>query len=383
MHRSALFSGLAIFAVLAESGAQPGPRLTREDGKWVRVFYGNAPAASRLRVNTNGPVTIEGGVSKEFTYTVKVSVAARTAAEAQRVFERYAVKHEQQGQWMVFTAPGGAATPIVTLKGPKLLAVSISTSAGAIEARNIEGSLEVDSGAGELFADKVRGQSRLVTGAGDITVGEVGGNLHCSTGGGRIDVRSVRGPAVLETNGGDIVAVDAGSSVHAETGGGGVRIGTAGGAVTAISGGGEIVVGKAGGIVTLKNMAGPVQVGAAAGVRCESVSGGIRLNQITGPMRVSTSMGSIMASLLAIRGGDSLLATGSGDITVLIPSNVGVTVQAQNQLADSLRRIVSDFREVKIGRQGTRLIAEGPVNGGGPLLQISGMGGTIYLKRQP
>jgi hypothetical protein len=47
-----------------------------------------------------------------------------------------------------------------------------------------------------------------------------------------------------------------------------------------------------------------------------------------------------------------------------------------------MRRIISDFREIKIGRQGTRLVAEGSVNGGGPLLQISGMGGTIFLKRQ-
>ena len=85
MRRSALFSGLAFFTVLAEIGAQPGagqqgPRLTRENGKWVQVIYGNVPPASRLRINTNGPVNIEAGVSREFIYTVKVSVAARTAA---------------------------------------------------------------------------------------------------------------------------------------------------------------------------------------------------------------------------------------------------------------------------------------------------------------
>src|SRR5262245_16701335 len=152
MRRSALFSGLAFFTVLAEIGAQPsagqqGPRLTRENGKWVQVIYGNVPAASRLRINTNGPVNIEAGVSREFVYTVRVSVAARTAVEAQRVLQRYAVRTERQGQWMVFSAPGGAATPVVTIKAPKLMAVAISTSAGAIEARNIDGSLDVDSGA--------------------------------------------------------------------------------------------------------------------------------------------------------------------------------------------------------------------------------------------
>ena len=60
-------------------------------------------------------------------------------------------------------------------------------------------------------------------------------------------------------------------------------------------------------------------------------------------MRVSTAMGSIMASLLAGKLADSFLATGNGDITVYIPSNVGVTIRAQNEMADSTRRIAVDF----------------------------------------
>src|SRR5688572_16731734 len=112
--RPILLCALVIFAFLSFGGAQPAPRLTRENGKWVQIFYGNAPAASRLRVNTHGAVNLEGGVSREFTYTVKVAVSARTEAEARRVFQRYTVRTEQQGQWMVFTAPGGAAMPVVS-----------------------------------------------------------------------------------------------------------------------------------------------------------------------------------------------------------------------------------------------------------------------------
>jgi hypothetical protein len=99
-------------------------------------------------------------------------------------------------------------------------------------------------------------------------------------------------------------------------------------------------------------------------------------------MRVSTSMGNIMASLVGSHLNDSYLATGSGDITVVIPSNVGVMIQAQNSMADTLRRIVSEFPAVQARRQGTRVVADGAINGGGPLLQISGTGGTIFIKRQ-
>ena len=95
-----------------------------------------------------------------------------------------------------------------------------------------------------------------------------------------------------------------------------------------------------------------------------------------------SASGSISASLLGSRIAESYLATGNGDITVSIPSNVGVTIQAQNALADTLRRIISDFAAIQPRRQGTRVVAEGAVNGGGPLLQISGTGGTIFIKKQ-
>ncbi len=364
-------------------GAYAQAPVTCSKGQCVRVFQGSAPASSRLRINAHGPVVLQGGVSDNLAYTVKVTVRGRTEAAARRMLENYRLGIESQDGWTVLTAPGGAAMSAMTVRTPKLASAVIATSDGAVQATGVDGGVDIDSGAGELTADRIGGDCKLVTGAGDVNVGQVGGGLRCSTGGGRISVRSVRGQAILQTQGGDIVANEAGGAVSAETGGGGIHIGSAGGAVTAISGGGQILVEKAGGVVTLRNLAGPVQVGAAAGVRCETVSGGVRVARITGPMRVSTTMGSIVASLLGGRFGDSFLATANGDITVLIPSNLGVTIQAQNSMADTLRRIVSDFPAVPVRRQGTRIIAEGSLNGGGPLLQISGMGGTIFIKRQP
>jgi len=76
------------------------------------------------------------------------------------------------------------------------------------------------------------------------------------------------------------------------------------------------------------------------------------------------------------------LATGSGDITVSIPSNVSVTIPAESDMADAPRRIVSEFPQVPVRRQGTRLVAQGAVNGGGPVLRISAAIGTIFIRRQ-
>src|SRR5581483_11491387 len=276
-------SGLSSFPVYAMVAVVAAPaaaqqQLTCRNGRCERVIYGTAPAAVRLKVSAHGPVTLEGGVSRDLSYVIRVTVDARSEAEARRVLQQYTARIDRQGQWTVLTAPGGPVITSVSVKAPRLSAASVITSDGKVSASGIDGPLDVDTKGGEVVIDRIQGEARLVSGGGDIQVGQVGGSLHCATGAGKISVRQVGGEATLETAGGDIFAQIAGGAVHAQTGGGGVHIGTAGGPVTAVSGGGEIVVEKANGVVTLRNMAGPVNVGSAAGgVRCDSGSGGIRL----------------------------------------------------------------------------------------------------------
>ncbi len=383
MLRSELFSAAAAIALLLPAGSgQPQQTLRREGDGWVRTYAGSMPHAFKLRVNGHGPVIVEAGVSKDITYTVKLNVPARTAAEAAGMLKQYPVHVTSVGEWVILTTPSGRVISTVSVQAPQLNAVEVSTTEGSVEARGIDGTLQVDSAAGELTADHIKGQCRLVTGGGAVKVGTVEGPLQCRTGAGAITVKVARGETSLVTQGGDITASQIGGPLNAQTGGGGIRVGTVGGAVTASTGGGEIVVDKANGVVTAHNMAGPVQVGAAGGVHCESGTGGIRLSNISGSMKVSTAMGSIFANLFGSKLADSSLATGSGDVTVLIPANLRVTIKAENDQADTMRRIVSDFPAIGVHMRGTRLVAEGPLNGGGPLLQISGTGGTIYLKRQ-
>ena len=381
MRRSGLFSARLALALLPLLACAQ-PELTRQGDLWVRTFSGAAPAAPRLRVNAHGPVTLVGGVSLNLSYQVKVSVRTRTAAEARRILDRYAVRLAPQGDWLVLTTPGGPFLAALSVKAPRLAAAAVSTSDGAVDVRGVDGPLNVDSGGGELMVDHVRGDCKLFTRGGDVRVGQVDGSLECISGAGRITVGTVRGQAVLTSGGGDIDATEVGGPVRAQTRAGGIHIAKAGGAVTATTGGGRIVVDSANGVVFTRNAAGPVEVGAAAGVESESGAGGVRLGNILGSMTVSTMMGSILANFLGGKPADSLLATGDGDITVLIPSNVGVTIRAQSEMADTVRRIVSEFPGIPVRRQGAQIVAEGPVNGGGPLLRISATQGTIFIKRQ-
>ena len=381
LSRSGWLAATLMAVALGAASAQP---LVREGNRWVQTVSGTGPASARLRVTCQGPVHLEAGGGNELSYTARLSVMARTEAEARRILAQVAVRAVPAGEWSTLIVGGGPVTVDLSVQAPRLSAADIATSEGNVEANGVDGTLTINSGAGDVKCDRIRDAVRLTTGGGDIQVGEVSGSLRGATGGGRITVRNVRGDAVLETAGGDIEVTSAGGSVRADSAGGAVRVNTAGGSVTASTGGGPIVIGKAGGIVITRNMAGPVQVGAAPGVRSESGTGAIHLTNIAGSMRVSTAVGSIMASLLGSSPlADSFLATGNGDITVMIPSNLRVTIRAENDMADSPRRIVCDFPDVPVRMRGMQVVAEGPINGGGPLLRITGMGGTIFIKRQP
>ncbi len=381
MRRSALSSTAALLALLPLAGAGQEP-LEREPGGWALTYRGSLPAARTLRIDGHGPVTLEGGTAPTFVYTVRLSVAARSEAEARSLLARAPLAVRRGGS-VVIMAPGDPVRARIEVKAPALSLARIVDSDGAIYAAGIEGELLVESRSGEVTVDRIGGPCTVTTGGGDLRIGEVHGRLRCLTGGGRITVQAARKEAALETFGGDIVVGEVGGGVRAQTAAGNIRVHAAGGPVTAITGGGEVAIEKAGGTVTVRNLAGPVQLGAAqGGFECQSASGGIRLSSVTGPMRVSTSLGSIVADLAGAHLADSFLATTGGDITVLIPSNLGVTIHAENRMADTLRRIVSDFSAIPVTRVGSRVVAQGAANGGGPLLRISGAGGTIFIKRR-
>jgi hypothetical protein len=134
------------------------------------------------------------------------------------------------------------------------------------------------------------------------------------------------------------------------------------------------------------NSAGSIQIGTAQGVRCESTGGSIRLKGSGGTLRAVTDIGSILAELLpGLSIQDSILSTGAGDITVYIPSNLALRIKALNE-SGRADRIISEFAEIPVKQPGgtNRLgtIAEGALNGGGPLLTLTSSEGTIYLRRQ-
>ena len=382
-----------MIALAAAIGAgQDASSITRDGRFWVYTVTGPLPvtAGQRFLLETTGNVVLRGETSKSPSYTLKLRVQARDPREAEQLFHQLMLRHLNQNGWvsLVVTPPRRITeAPELTISVPRGLAESrIETRGGNLQASGLDGDIEAHALGGRIAVDGVRGRAEVRTGGGDIQVGTVNGPVRCYSGGGVIRVQNAGSECWLETAGGEIFLHKADGPVHASTAGGNIRVERAAGAVFAKTAGGLIEVQQADGLVTAQSSGGAIQVSAADGVRCDSAGGAIRLRNVAGALEASTTAGSILAELAGrSRIQDSNLNANAGDVTVLISSNLAVTVSARNQ-SGGAGRIISDFPEIRVKPSAAMgpgpAVAEGALNGGGPLLKINVVGGTIYLRKQ-
>jgi len=362
-------------------------RLTRDGGWWVQTVTGNETLApnGRLRVSTSGRVSVKGGTEANVSYQFTKRAKARTEAEARKLLGQFVIQSVRRGDLTnleVVHASGHGPTELQISVPKEIRDIIIETRGGAVEAVDLNGTLMTHTGGGRIRLDRIGGPVVAKTAGGDIQLGTINSGVRCISAGGSIRAERIGGEARFETAGGDIIVREVAGKVYAATAGGGINIGNAASTVSVNTAGGQIQIGSAKGMVVAESLGGPIQIGAAPAVRCETGGGAINLSNISGVLRASTVVGNIVASVRAASTGEeSYLATGAGDITVFLPSNLGVTIQAQSQSNSGTRRIVSDFPGMNIRREGTMTVAEGTLNGGGPLIRLSGTGGTIYIKR--
>ncbi len=372
-------------ALLAQQKSGP----TREGSYWVDIVAGSAPVSEALRVSTRGAVTVEGGSREDtLTYSLRRRARAGSEASARSMLDQIAVKTFQQGEWTVLEVSvpeASRASADLTLQVPRRLReTALGTGGGAIRAFDLDGTLRAETRGGSIDVDRVLGAVTARTGGGAVRFGKIGGRVECFTGGGAISAESLGGEADLNTGGGSIVVREGKALVRAKTVGGSIRVEHAAQGVQVGAGAGLIDVVEAGGPVVAETGAGSIKIRSSSNVQCKSGAGAIQFQAVSGALRAATNAGSILADLTgAGRLLDSALSTTMGDITVLIPSNVSVTVEAVNSTPGG-HRIVSDFAEIqpRLEEGNTRSAAEGAIHGGGPVLRLTASGGTIYLRRQ-
>jgi len=387
---AALGGFLAALAAAAPAHAQAEARIQRDGAAWVETVTGSIPIgdASRLRIITRGDVNLRGAATSQIQYEYQKRVRARDLNEAKRLLATQEIRLWRQGDWAQVTLhePGWSLiSGTIHVRVPmKLRQAVVETRTGNLDLAGLEAEVLAETGGGLVQADQMRGSLVVRTGGGRIRTGRIDGSLRAITGGGTIRVLHAGAEAWLETGGGDIVVEESMGPLQLSTGAGNIQVTRAASTVSARTLGGLIKVMEAGGHVSAESAGGGIQVGSARSVVCESMAGGIRLIGVSGELNVSTARGDVVAEFLKDRRlKDSALSTRSGDITVVIPSNLAVTVRALNESMIKLGAIVSEFPEIRMESSAPELAtAAGNLNGGGPLLKIAARNGTIYLRRQ-
>jgi hypothetical protein len=371
-------------------------RIYREGATWVQEITGSLPAPREVRVVTEaGSVKVHGAAQPNLTYILRKRVRAGSEEEARKLFSSFNVKAWSSGDLADFrgqfdTSYGRRQAAVdFDISTPRgTAAVNAKTGGGSLGVNNISGTVAVETGGGSIQLDEVGGPATASSGGGTIELGNMGGDVSVETGGGAIRIKSAGGSVAASSGGGSIEVISARRAVSVETGGGSIRVQKCGAELKMESGGGSLEVGEAGGAVTANTGGGSIRVVSAQGkVSAGSGGGSIHLTGLTRGVQVETGAGGIIvefASGAALT--DSALETSSGDVTVYLPSNVGVTIRGAIE-SGSKNSVRSDFGELRVVSESDQqwgpheVLVEGKLNGGGPVLKIRTTTGNIVLLR--
>ncbi len=262
------------------------------------------------------------------------------------MIDRFPVTSGRQGSTAILQVAYGPFATNLEITVPRgLESLSVETLGGDVDVSDLSGAVVAEASGGKINVGHIGGNIDVRAAGGAIVLGVIGGNARCLSGGGAISAMEIHGDSLLETGGGDI---------HLRKAGGAVRASTAGGRI-------EVVEAK--GTVQAHTFGGSIEIGSAKGVHCESASGSIVAQFLPGIL-------------------DSFLSTGSGDITVWIPSNLRVSIRAQNEGSGNVGTVISEFPGLRVMPAGAAVMADLLINGGGPIVQLAGNGGRIYIKKR-
>jgi DUF4097 and DUF4098 domain-containing protein YvlB len=385
----------AVLILTASLAVTQESRVSREGGSWAQETTGSLAAVKILRVKVDmGTVVVKGGQQQGINYVVHTRFGNSTEQEARRQFDQYKVSAYVKGDtaWIVGDWQGGRhprhfSGDFSVMVPRDMSLVKLETDGGNVEATGIAGRVEAESGGGSMHLDDIGGGVNAETGGGSIEVGTVNGELGLHTGGGSIEVRQANGKVVAETGGGSIEIQSCAQGAVIETGGSSITVRHCNGKVKASTGGGSIDLSDVGGPAEIETGGGSIRLTSAKGhVHAETGGGGIELYGVPSAS-AETGAGGITVKLVNTGGErhDSDLETAAGDITVYIASDVAINVRASVDMGNG-HQITSDFQDIHVSSEGgpygpKTLMAEGRLNGGGPLLKVHTSTGDICIKK--
>ena len=267
-----------------------------------------------------------------------------------------------------FTLDIGTGGGDVTVQGDLEGLLEVSTSGGDIDFNDVQGEVRVTTHGGDVDGGDVSGDSEVRSHGGDISLGNVGGKLDVTTHGGDIELREVGGDLRAKTLGGDIDATRVGGLADLTTQGGDINLDS----VAA-----EATLRTAGGDISMRTAEGPVTA--------QTAGGDVEFRLVRGWINAVTAGGDIEVELIPAGSQGSTLESRGGDVTLILPADARVTVEARVRIRGFWKGkkddygIESDFATSQYDERETEITGTYQINGGGPVVQIETVNGMIRL----
>ena len=316
--RAALAAGLAALAIAGESPAQTETirlsgssvavynlagtvSIAAGSGSDVTVMVRRAgPDAERLELRT-GTIDVRRGDWDEMETLRIVYPADRVHYDGMQGTTQLRVRDDgtfwggrwngREGRRVEISNRGGGfeASADLEISVPRGKRILVALAVGAIDARNVDGDLYLDTGSGDINVGGASGILNLDTGSGNVAVDGAEGDVSVDTGSGNVEARAIRGPTlIIDTGSGDVTVANAEvREIGVDTGSGNVTLlGLQTDRVGVDTGSGD---------VTVETAAGSASIG------------------------VDTGSGDVTVSVPADYAGDVRLETNSGRMTTELP----------------------------------------------------------------
>lgn len=213
---TAVVIGLAVLAGMSEG--QSGER------KFEKKF--SVTSGGILSVTTEvGSIVVTGGAAGEVVVVAEMEGRDRDMKEFEVTAEKTAKGVDVAGRFMKERRWFWNSRDLevhFSIQVPHEYGVTLTTSGGSIDIRNIKGDAKGGTSGGSLSVADVEGDVRLNTSGGSVKVERGKGLLLLQTSGGSIKVTTHEGDVDAQTSGGSIKIVDVEGKVQAETSGGGI-----------------------------------------------------------------------------------------------------------------------------------------------------------------
>ena len=226
--------------------------------------------------------------------------------------------------------PEAAGIPVVAQTGNGDISAGnvrqvtrLKTGKGDVAAAHTSGSLTIESGKGDVAVSDIGGALEINTGAGDVAVNEVRGGLKVHTGRGDVAIKSITGALDVKTGSGDVVVNNWAQG----------RSGNGAADTSSIhSGSGDVVIKNAqAAALSLRTGRGD-----CIAARCDIAD--LEMRTGSGDLKLDGDPG----------GGRWQVNTGKGDISLALPGNAGVRVQAVTRHGT----VSTALPRVNVGRPG-------------------------------